>query len=207
AAGRVGRVLTALPPAVAAGLGALVRGQGATVFMGLLAGLYALLGRFTGEEDLVVGTPVANRGRVEVEPLVGFFVNSLPLRGDLRDDPTFAALLSRARETTLGAYAHQDVPFAKLVAELKPERNAARTPLFQVVVALHNTPFERLDLPGLTLETLAAEEAGAKFDLTIGWVERDGGLAGAFDYDRSLFDEVTIRRLAAAGERLVAAAV
>ncbi|HEU4595117.1 MAG TPA: amino acid adenylation domain-containing protein, partial [Pyrinomonadaceae bacterium] len=144
----------------------LARRRSATLFMVLLAGLKALLLRYTGETDLVVGTPVANRTRSEVEGLVGFFVNTLALRTDLSGDPTFAELLARVRDVALGAYAHQEVPFERVVEEVRPERSLDHAPLFQVMLALDNTGRGGLRLGGLEAEAEEVEAGAAKFDLT-----------------------------------------
>ncbi len=196
----------ALPPAVARALAALARGQGATSFMVLLAGFQALLARFSGQEDVVVGTPVANRSRPETEGVIGFFVNTLPLRGHPAGELTFAEWLSRVRETALGAYAHQDLPFEKLVDEMQPERSLAHTPLFQTLLVLQNAPAGRLDLPGLAFETVAAGTSAAKFDLTLALDETPRGFAGSWEYKPDLFDAATVARLAAAFETLLAGA-
>src|SRR5205823_1785135 len=124
-----------LPASLAAGVRALAEREGATPFMALLAAFAALLGRYTGQQDLLVGTPVANRARRELEGLIGFFANTLPIRADLAGAPSFRALLGRVRESCLGAYAHQDLPFERLVEELRPERDPSRNPLVQVVFA------------------------------------------------------------------------
>ncbi len=135
-----------LPAGLTRQVEALGRREGATLFMVLLAGFQALLARYSGQDDLAVGTPVAGRNRVEIEGLIGFFVNTLVLRGDLAGDPSFRELLGRVRETALAAYAHQDVPFEKLVEELAPERSLAHAPLFQVMFALQNAPGGSLEI-------------------------------------------------------------
>ncbi|HEX7239753.1 MAG TPA: amino acid adenylation domain-containing protein, partial [Longimicrobiaceae bacterium] len=145
-----------LPVGVGAALHALARREGATLYMALLAAFQALLAKYAGEEDVVVGTPVAGRTHAELEGLVGFFVNTLPLRTDLSGDPGFAGVLRRVRDTALGAFAHQDVPFEKLVEELAPERVPGRNPLFQVAFALQNVPGDTLELPGVAVSPLPA---------------------------------------------------
>jgi hypothetical protein len=138
---------------------ALSRDAGATLFMTLETGFAALLGRYCDQTDVVIGTPIANRRCAEVEPLIGFFVNTLVLRHDLAGRPTFRELIARARHTALDAYAHQDLPFERLVDELQPERDLSRNPVFQVMFALHNTPHSERVLPGLTITDLATAEA------------------------------------------------
>jgi non-ribosomal peptide synthetase component F len=125
--------------------------------MTLLAAFQTLLYRYTQQEDIVVGSPIANRNRSEIEGLIGFFVNTLVLRTDVSGNPTFQELLGRVREVTLGAYAHQDLPFEKLVEELHPQRALSRHPLFQVVFGFENAPMEALELPGLTLSPLTID--------------------------------------------------
>ncbi len=185
----------------------LARREGATLFMLLLAAFSTLLSRVCGQEDVVVGSGVANRTHREMEGLIGFFVNSLALRVELAADPSFLDLLAQVRETTLAAYAHQDLPFEKLVAELKPERSLARSPIFQVMLVLQNAPLERLELPGVTLEPLRSDRRTAKFDLTLSLGESADGIAGFFEYDSDLFDPTTAARLAGHFETLLAAAV
>src|SRR5262249_49824563 len=138
---------------------------GVTLYMTLLATYQVLLARYTGQHDIVVGSPIANRTRHELEGLIGFFVNSLVLRVDLADDPPFQELLSRVRQTTLEAYAHQDVPFEKLVEELEPERQLNQNPLFQVMFAVQNAPTAELTLPGLRLTLGRGEVTRTRFDL------------------------------------------
>src|SRR6185295_9701753 len=154
---RMGRVAVGWPEPLSRDLAALGRSRGATVFMVLLAAYEALLARLIGQEDVVVGTPVANRNRRETEELIGFFVNMLALRGRLGGSPSFVELLEQAREAALGAYLHQDLPFEHLVEELQPERTLAHAPLFQVVLVLQNAPLTPLRLPGLTLEPVGDE--------------------------------------------------
>ncbi len=191
-----GRLAVALPAERLAELGRLSRRQGVTLFMTLLAAFDVLLHRFSGVEDVVVGSPIANRNRVETEPLIGFFVNTLALRADLREDPEFLRLLKQVRETTLEAYAHQDLPFEKLVEEIAPQRSLSHTPVFQVVFVLQNAPLGSLELPGLRLEPVAVETGQAKFDLTLSLAETEAGVAGSFEYRTELFDASTMVRLA-----------
>jgi amino acid adenylation domain-containing protein len=207
---RGGRVSRRLPPELAVSLAALGRGRGATPFMTLLAGVQALLHRYTGQRDVAVGAPAAERPRPELEGLVGCFVNLLVLRTDLSGAPDFATLLGRVREVVLAAQEHQQVPFERLVEELRPDRDLSRTPLLQVVFAVATTPRLHLDVGGLRLATVAVEPASAKFDLSITMAEREGGRDGVemmLDYSADLFLPDTIERLAAHCERLLAAAV
>ncbi len=201
---RAGSHRFALPAGVTQGLRALSRKEGATLFMTVLAGWQALLARYAGEEDVVVGSPIAGRTRVETEGLIGFFVNMLPLRADLSGDPTWAALLRRVREGALEAYAHQELPFERLVEELSVERSLAHAPLFQVTFALDRSG----DHDALTLGDLVPEPFGggagvARFDLDL--TVRDGreALAGALAYRAELFDAETIARMAGHLETLL----
>ncbi|HEV2727132.1 MAG TPA: condensation domain-containing protein, partial [Solirubrobacterales bacterium] len=181
--------------------------EGCTLFMTLLAAFDVLLYRHTGQEDLLVGTDIAGRSRAETEGLIGFFVNQLVLRADLSGGPTFVGLLRRVRETTLGAYAHQEVPFEKLVEELQPDRDPSRSPLFQVKFVLQNAPGGGggARVGGLTLGRLPAESGAAKFDLTLSVTEAGGGLSGALEYNTDLFEAGTAERLAGRFVRLVEA--
>ncbi|HEX8273248.1 MAG TPA: condensation domain-containing protein, partial [Longimicrobiaceae bacterium] len=190
---------------LAAALRDLGRAEGATLFMTVLAAFQLLLARLTGEEDVVVGTPVAGRTRPELEPLVGFFVNTLALRADLSGDPAFRELLGRVRETTLGAYGHQDVPFERLVEELKVERSLDHTPLFQVMFTLQSAPGRPPERPGLKQTLLQPPAETAKFDLELGLVEHADGLHGAFSFDTDLFDAATVERMAGNFETLLRA--
>ncbi|HVR98950.1 MAG TPA: amino acid adenylation domain-containing protein, partial [Thermoanaerobaculia bacterium] len=184
------------PPGFAATLTRLGEPRGATLFIVLLAAFQTLLSRVTGQTDVVLGTPVANRERSEVEGLIGYFVNTLVLRTDLAGDPSFLELLERTRETAVGAFAHQALPLEKLVEEVKPERDLSLTPLFQAAFALQNAPVSSLSLPGLTLSMLAGEGgAPAKFDLTLLAVEEEGSLALSLDFAAALFDAPTVQRL------------
>ncbi len=191
------------------------RREGATLFMVLLAGFQTLLARFSGQDDLAVGSPVAGRTHRELEPLIGFFVNTLVLRGDLTGNlpggragtPTFRELLGRVRETALAAWLHQDVPFEKLVLELAPERSLAHTPLFQVLLALQNAPFGKLEIENLRLRPVDLAGTTAKTDLALAFSEHEGALEGEIEYATALFDAATVDRLGAALARLLSAAV
>jgi amino acid adenylation domain-containing protein len=197
-----------LGPEATGRLRGLARAEGATLFMALLAGLQAVLARYTGRGAVAVGAPVAGRTRAEVEGLIGFFVNTLVMRTDVTGDPSFRELLGRVREVTLGAYQHQDVPFERLVEELAPGRDLGRTPLFQVMLAMQNTPGGAPAPGGLRAEELGGSSGWAKFDLTLG-VEEDegGGLSGALRYREELFEAGAAGRMAGHLRRLLEAAV
>ncbi len=199
------RFATVLPPGLAAALGELSRRSTTTLFMTLLAGLASVLHRLGAGDDLLVGSPVAGRERPEVEGLIGFFVNMLPLRVRLDGDPTVDELLTRVRESALGAYAHQEVPVERVVEAVGPERGGGRSPLFGVVLALQNAPGGALELPGLALRPLPVETADAKFDLTLAVTERGGGLVVGSEYRRDLFDRTTVERLLGAWRRTLEA--
>ncbi|HKR13278.1 MAG TPA: amino acid adenylation domain-containing protein, partial [Pyrinomonadaceae bacterium] len=176
-------------------LGIICRREGVTLFMLLLATFKALLCRYTGQDEIVIGAPIANRNSIETENLIGFFVNTLVLRTDLSGDPQFPELLARVRKVTLEAYAHQDLPFEVLVEDLQPERSLSRNPLFQVMFQLENTPKEELPLPGLTLSPVAVEGVASQFDLSVDVVESEHGLAVTAEYSTDLFEAETIRTL------------
>lgn len=176
-------------------LRALSRSRNATLFMTLLAGFKMLLSHASGQTDVVVGTGVAGRNRVETEGLIGFFLNNLVLRTDVSGDPAFDELLERVRETALGAYAHQDLPFEKLVESLRPARDPSRNPLFQVWFILQNTPSASLKLPGLELRAIPSAHETSRFDLSAGIEETERGLEGWLEYNRDLFTDVTIKRM------------
>ncbi len=169
---------------------------GRTMFMLLLAAFKAFLCRYTRQEDILIGTPVAGRPRPEVEPLIGFFANMVVLRTNVSDDLTFAELLDRVSETTISALAHQDIPFEVLVEELNPERGLDQNPLFQIAFTLHKGQTQQLHLPDLTLERFEVDAGTSKFDLTLDLVDTGKELIGAFEYNSDLFDARTIRRLA-----------
>ncbi|HSU14720.1 MAG TPA: amino acid adenylation domain-containing protein [Longimicrobium sp.] len=174
----------------------LARREGATPFMVLLAAFDVLLSRWTGTEDVVVGSPVAGRVPEETEALVGVFVNTLALRTDLSGDPTFREVLGRVREGTLDAYAHQEVPFERLVEELKLGRSLDRHPLFQVIFSMHAGGYGAPDLPGLSVSTDEMDNGTAKVDLVLGLTDAGDVIEGAFQYASDLFDQATIRRMA-----------
>ena len=185
-----------LPEPLAASLKALSRRENATLFMVLLAAFQALLARYTGSEDIAVGSPVAGRNWVETERLIGIFINILVLRVDLSGNPTFRELLGRVRETCRGAYGHQDMPFEKLVEALRPERDLSTTPLFQVMFNLENLPEERTEIPGLRVEEFEFEVPVAAYDLTLEIINKDRQLKCSFIYNADLFDRGRMERMA-----------
>ncbi|MEQ8464529.1 non-ribosomal peptide synthase/polyketide synthase [Coleofasciculus sp. E1-EBD-02] len=169
--------------------------QGVTLFMMLLAAFDTLLYRYSSQTDILVGTPIANRNHSEIEGLIGFFSNTLVMRSDLSDNPSFSELLTQVRQTAMDAYAHQDLPFEMLVEALQPERNLSHTPVFQVAFVLQNTPIAEVELSGLTINEVPIENAIAKFDLTLGMQKNDTEIEGVFEYNRDLFDASTIERM------------
>jgi amino acid adenylation domain-containing protein len=180
---------------LARALARLAQTHGATLFMVLLAAFQTLLWRYTGSTDIVIGTPIGGRNDAKFEKLIGCFVNTLVMRGDLSGNPTFLELLRRTRETTLEAYEHQDLPFEQLVESLKPQRSLRYTPLFQVMLVLHNTPKQVLELQGLTSRDIDFDPGSAKFDLTLEVVQQDG-LHCSLEYSTALFEKQSIQRLA-----------
>ncbi len=208
------RLLLQLPKPLSEALEMLSQRQGVTLFMTMLAAFQTLLYHYAQQEDIVVGSPIANRNHSEIEALIGFFVNSLVLRTDLSGNPTFVELLNRVKEVALGAYAHQDLPFEKLVEELHPDRALNQNPLFQVAFALQNAPAQPLELPELTLSPQQLEVQTARFDLEFHlwerspnssgssesrsnklWVDTSEGISGMVIYSADLFDEATISRM------------
>ncbi|HEU0055422.1 MAG TPA: amino acid adenylation domain-containing protein, partial [Longimicrobium sp.] len=190
------RVGVELDEALTAGLKSLAQRQGTTLFMTVLAGWAVVLGRLSGQDDVVIGTPVANRGRREIEGLIGFFVNTLALRVDLSGAPTAAELLERVKERTLAAQHHQDIPFEQVVERVDPVRSLSHTPLFQVMFAWQNAPSGSLELPGLALGRVeAAEDRGtAKQDVGLTLGEAGGRIVGSVTYATALFDHDTVER-------------
>jgi len=185
-----------LSPALTQKLQKLSRQEGATLFMTLLTVFKTLLYRYSGQEDIVVGTPIANRRRAELEGLIGFFVNTLVLRTEVSGERSFREMLERVKEVCLGAYGHQDVPFEKLVEALQPERDLSRTPLFQVMFVLQNAPTQPLQVSNLTLQEMEIDNGTAKFDLTMVMQETEQGLRGFWEYNEDLFEAETIAQLA-----------
>ncbi|RKI15449.1 amino acid adenylation domain-containing protein, partial [Corallococcus praedator] len=184
-----------LPRAVVDPVQALAQQEGATPFMVLLASFQLLLSRYSGQQDVSVGAPIANRNRAETEGLIGFFVNSLVLRARIDARASFRTLLRQVKQSTLAAYEHQDVPFEKLVEALQPQRDLSRSPLFQVIFALQNAPMGSLALPGLSLKLQEPDTSTAKFDLDLNLQETPEGLAGSIGYSTDLFDTSTITRM------------
>jgi len=184
-----------LPRALTENLKQLSLEERVTLFMTLLAAFKVLLWRYTNEDDILVGSPIANRTRAETEGLIGFFVNTLVLRTSLAGNPTFRELLKRVKEVALGAYEHQDVPFEKLVEDLRPDRNAGRNPLFQVSFVLQNATRSKLELSGVTLEPLEIHSGTTKFDLSLSILEGVDGLKATWEYDTELFDSARMSRM------------
>ncbi|MGH2510818.1 MAG: condensation domain-containing protein, partial [Ktedonobacteraceae bacterium] len=185
-----------LSPSLTQSLKTLSLQQGCTLFMTLLAAFQVLLLRYTGQEDIVVGTPIAGRGHRQVEDLIGFFVNTLVLRTSLSGNPSFRDLLNRVREVALDAYAYQDVPFEQLVEALQPIRDLSHNPLFQVFFVLQNTSRETMDIPGLSISSFVIERTTTQFDLTLDLTETADGLEGCLEYNTDLFEAATITRMA-----------
>lgn len=198
---------TALPEALIAGLKALGRVEGATLFMTLLATFGALLSRYSGQEDIVVGTPTANRNRTEIEGLIGLFANTVALRINLSGDPTVRDLVCRTRDMALDAYAHQDAPFEKLVEELKPERRLSHNPLFQVLFALQKARHQALKLSGLESKAYKPASGTSKFDLSVFVLESPDGLRLRLEYNTDLFDAAAVQRILGHYRVLLEAAV
>ncbi len=186
---------------------ALSRQEGVTLFMALMAAFNLLLHRYTGQDDIIVGSPVANRGRSEIEGLIGFFANTLVFRTDLSGNPSFREVLRRVREVCLEAYAHQDLPFERLVEELRLERDLSRNPIFQAMFVLQNAPSQSIQLPGLTLSPVEVDNGTTHFDLILQMVEVGEGLTGTLTYSSDLFDPATITRMLAQFQTLLESAV
>jgi non-ribosomal peptide synthetase component F len=184
-----------LYPELTASITSFAQKEPVTLFMTLLTAFKVLLSRYSGQEDVIVGTPIAGRNRREIEGLMGFFVNTLALRTDLGNNPSFNELLSRVRRVCLEAYTHQDLPFEQLVEVLGPERDLSHTPVFQVMFTLQNSLMGELQLPDLTVTTLEPAVQTAKFDLTVLLTEENGQLIGEWQYNTHLFDASTIERM------------
>jgi amino acid adenylation domain-containing protein len=197
----------ALSESLTAAINELSRREAVTQFMTLLAAFNVLLYRYSGQDDVVVGSPVTNRNRTEIEGVIGFFVNTLVLRNNLAGKPTFKQLLSRVRDAFLDAYAHQDLPFENLVQELQADRELSRNPLFQVMFALQNATRPPPQISRITIERMEIESETSQFDLSLFLRERDGKLIGFFDYSTELFDPPKIKRMAGHFETLLRAIV
>jgi amino acid adenylation domain-containing protein len=188
------RKRVALPESLTKRLKDLSERSGVTLFMTMVAAFNVLLYRYTTQEDIAIGTPVANRSKPELNELIGLFVNTLVLRTNLSDNPTFSDLLIRVRDTCLEAYAHQELPFEKLVEELHPDRESGRTPLFQVMFVLNNAPQAAPEIFGIKWHRVEVEPGTAKFDLTLALGETNGRLEGSIEYSTDIFDRPTIER-------------
>jgi amino acid adenylation domain-containing protein len=184
-----------IPAALAESLNALSQREGATLFMTLMAAFKTLLHRYTQSKDIVIGSPIANRSRPETEGLIGFFINTLVFRTSFSADPTFRELLARVRKTGLEAFAHQDLPFERMVEELQPERDIGRTPFFQVMFVLQNVRLPDLRLAGLNVSLLEVKNTVSKFDLTLNMAEGAEGIIASFDYSVDLFEPGTVSRM------------
>ncbi|MBA2285604.1 MAG: non-ribosomal peptide synthetase, partial [Ktedonobacteraceae bacterium] len=205
-----------LPPELCEQLRACCRREGCTLYMAMLAGFFTLLYRYTEQEDICLGTGIANRRSRDAEQLIGMIINTLVLRTDLSGNPTFRDLLARVREETLGAYEHQDIPFEKVVEVLRPERNLSYNPFFQVIFGFHDSPLDSLELPDLelTLEE-GLSNGSAKFDLNLIVIPRseqamdarqrmrDTGITMVWEYNTDLFEHATIERMIAAYQMLL----
>ncbi|MDQ1925113.1 non-ribosomal peptide synthetase, partial [Massilia pseudoviolaceinigra] len=190
------RIAVTLSTALTQDLRAFSQRHGATLFMTLLAGWSALLSRMSGQNDVVIGTPFANRQRSEIESLIGFFVNTFALRVQLDDDPSVVQLLAQIKTNTLESYAHQDIPFEQVVDALKPVRSLSHSPVFQAMLVLQNTPMDgALNLPGLTLSGIATPHSTTHFDLSLSLSETGESITGALEYASDLFEQATMERL------------
>ncbi len=184
-----------LPPELSRKVTAFSQKQGATLFMTLLAAFQSLMHRYSGQDQILIGSPIANRTRTETERMIGFFVNTLVFKADFSQAEDFKTLLKQVRENTLKAYAHQDLPFEQLVEAIQPERDMSHSPLFQVAFILQNAPFERFELKDLTIEPFMAENPTAKYDLTLYTSETEDGIVCFWEYNTDLFEEDTIQRM------------
>ncbi|MGZ4031885.1 MAG: amino acid adenylation domain-containing protein, partial [Tumebacillaceae bacterium] len=186
-----------LPKALQQNLKSLCQREQVTLFMLLLAAFQTMLYRYSNQEDLLVGTPIANRNRPEIEDVIGFFVNTLVIRAKVRGEDSFQSLLQQIREHSLNAYAHQDLPFERLVDELQLERDPSRNPLFQVIFALQNTPRAAREIAGLTFTQVEVDNGTSKVDLALFTAESEDGIQAVMQYNTDLFDATTIRRMLA----------
>jgi amino acid adenylation domain-containing protein/non-ribosomal peptide synthase protein (TIGR01720 family) len=189
------RLFFTLSPELSEQLRQLSQKHNATLFMTLLTAFNILLYRYSGQEDILVGSTVTSRDRPEIANLIGLFVNNLIFRTSLSGKPSFIELLNQVKETVLGALSHQDLPFEDLVEQLQPERNLSQNPLFQVMFVLHNTPNQTTNLPGLKIEPLETEHSTSRFDISLDMYETPRGLSGTWEYSTELFEQATIERL------------
>ena len=196
-----------IPRALMDRLKALTQQEGATLFMTLLTAFQVLLYRYTGQEDVCVGAPIANRNRAELEALIGVFINTIVVRTDLAGEPTFRELLHRVKEVTLEAYAHQDVPFEVVVEQLQIERDMSHNPLFQVMFILQNAPVHGTDLPGIRMESIDVHSGTSTFDITFSLSDGREGLHASVEYNIDLFEEATIKRMLSHWQMILEAAV
>lgn len=202
-----GREVVTLPPDLLRDLNNLCKSEGSTLYMTLLAGFKALLARYTGVRDLIVGTPIAGRNRTETENIIGFFVNTLVLRNDLSGDPSFREILGRVRTTVLDAFSHQELPFEKLVAAVRPDRSLSYNPIYQVVFALQETAASKISLPSASVESVKLRLSTSKFDLFLSARQASDGLEVSVEYNRDLFDQPTIQRFISHYKNLLEAAI
>ncbi len=201
---RGGRRRLSIPKRVTERLEEIGQEQEATIYMVLMAGFQVLMMRYSGQKDIVIGTPIAGRTRGELEGLIGFFVNTLVMRGDMRGNPRFTEMVRRVRGVALGAYGHQEVPFERLVEELGVEREMSHAPVFQVMMGLQNAPRgESQQVRGLKLSRIGGERGTSKFDMTMGLIETGEGIAGTVEYNTDLYDEATIERMIRHYERMM----
>ena len=199
---RGGERVVVLSKELSEGIRKLSQKEGGTLFMVALAGFQALLGRYTGQKEISVGTAIANRNREETEGLIGFFVNTLVMRTDVSGEPSFGELVRRVKGVALGAYGHQDLPFEKLVEEIQPERSMSRNPLVQVMLTVQNAPWKGVQLPaGMTI--LGGEVPTTRFDLEVHLWEMGEQVVVRFIYSRDLFDEETVERMMRHYERVL----
>ncbi len=191
-----GRTIEAqMPKTLSDGLVNLSQKEGVTLFMTLLAAFQTLMHRYSGQDTVLVGSPIANRTHSETEKLIGFFVNTLVLKADFSENPGFRSLLKQVRQRTLSAYAHQDLPFEQLVEVLQPDRDMSHAPIFQVAFILQNAPFDRMELPGVTIHPFGGENKTAKYDLSLYCIEAEDGIRLSFEYNTDLFKKETIERM------------
>ncbi len=196
-----------LPAELSGQLKALSREEGATLFMTLLAAFQIMLSRTTGHEDIVIGTDVANRTRIEIEPLIGFFVNTLALRTRLAGNPRFREVLRQVRDVALGAYMHQDVPFEMIVNELQPERSLSYNPVIQALLVVQNAPAAALELPGLGLSLIETSNETSKFDVALFLTETKQGISGSWVYNTDLLDAAAVAKISGYYETLLGSIV